>query len=408
MARDGPNTWLNLFVPVNTTGYGTHGYFWSRMMAHQLTPYGIDVCVIPKGGRAQRPELEVQGITGLDGVLLDSIALQDQIRFDVPGICLWHPFDMAQFCGEPRIGYTVWETTKLTDREARHLSQLDYVAVPSEWHKQILDKQLGIAPTIFVWPEGVDENYYFPQEGKGPLEMDGFTFLNIGKWEVRKGVKVLAMAYGQLARKFEGHLNLIGCWGNPWMNPRDWLGDIQQAFSAAGFGRVRPGQSMHGNCYEMVSSANPKAIVKFYDTLPRGDQVRDLYRSADAGVFPYFAEGWGLSVMEMMAMGKPVAATQWGAPCQYLGSSGTHYPISEGQEAQAYDGKWFRGNKGNWFQVSAEGLLKVMEKMIWESHLDVGTAGAEHVRTNFSWKESTWKAIQDLKSLGLVVDDRQG
>ena len=144
------------------------------------------------------------------------------------------------------------------------------------------------------------------------------------------------------------------------MTQQDWLNDIQMSFSAAGFSRPQPAHSTRGSCYEMVCKTNPNAIVQFYSTLPSKEGVRDLYRCADAGVFPYFAEGWGLSTMEMMAMGKPVAATDWGAPCQYLTGSDVFYPIQLGHEAQAYDGKWFLGNKGKWFQLSVDGLLQVI------------------------------------------------
>eukprot|EP01052_Picozoa_sp_SAG31_P022704 SAG31_NODE_1820_length_7198_cov_3.163122_5_plen_133_part_00 len=56
------------------------------------------------------------------------------------------------------------------------------------------------------------------------------------------------------------------------------------------------------------------------------EQMRNLYASSDAFVLPSRGEGWGLPVMEAMAMGKPVLVTNYSGPAEMM-SSENSYPI---------------------------------------------------------------------------------
>ena len=402
--------WLNLYVPLNETGFGTHGYNWARQMSWDLTSQGVNVCVIPIGGQISRPELRKQPVdAGLDTALMNSLSLQDRMDFSAPSVNLWHPNNMAQFGGKPRIGYTVWETTKLTDREIHHLDNLDYIVVPTQWHRELIWEQIPETgdqdrDNVLVWPEGVDQTKFHPNKGKGSMaegQDDVFTFVNAGKWETRKGCEVLATAVGSLAVLTDQPFRLIGCWGNPWMNQQDYITSIENAYGRVGFGRAVPTQTSIGPGYRMTHRAKNIEVL-FYNYLPNHQAVVDVYRAADAGVFPFFAEGWGLSITEMMAMGKPIVATQWGAPLEYL-QNGNYYPISNGQEAQAYDGKWFRGNRGNWYQVSAGEVTSMMRTVMEDEDREkTGMKGATYVLENYTWADSTKIAVEDLQSLAIL------
>lgn len=43
-----------------------------------------------------------------------------------------------------------------------------------------------------------------------------------------------------------------------------------------------------------------------------------LYAAADAFVLPTRGEGWGLPIMEAMAMGLPTIATNWSGPSEFM------------------------------------------------------------------------------------------
>jgi glycosyltransferase involved in cell wall biosynthesis len=397
---------INLFGPLNSTGFGTHFFNWAKGVIYHLTQKGINVAVVPRG-QLSRPELSMEHLAGMDAALIDAINQQATMSFDVPGICLWHGHDMSQFCGKPRVGYTVWETSELSPREKHHLQQLDFIAVPTEWHKKILMQTVDDKP-IFVWHEGVDHMFYVPApDVRGPLAQPGFTFVNVGKWERRKGQAVLLDAFSQVAKDHVGSgtpLRLLATWYNPWLGFPKWLKEVERACSNARFTSLEPQNGTYGPKYVCRHLQNPDATVEIHMELPNREAVQELYYAANAGVFPHFAEGWGLSIMEMMAMGKPIAATSWGAPLEYLDGS-RFFRIWGGQKAQAYDALFFHGDKGNWYQVDPSQVALIMNNMLTmdaEELRSVGLAQSEHVRENFSWLKSTEKVLDDLVMAGVI------
>ena len=62
-------------------------------------------------------------------------------------------------------------------------------------------------------------------------------------------------------------------------------------------------------------------------------QMPQLYASADAFALPTRGEGWGLPIMEAMAMGLPTIATNWSGPSEFLTQENS-FPIPiEGLES---------------------------------------------------------------------------
>src|SRR5262249_22553425 len=100
---------------------------------------------------------------------------------------------LGQHVGEgPRCGMPIFELDRFTDIELPQLKALDLLFVPSRWAKEVLVANGIAAERVHVTPLGVNHEVfgYVDRVARAPT-----VFLNIGKWEVRKGHDVLAEAF---------------------------------------------------------------------------------------------------------------------------------------------------------------------------------------------------------------------
>ena len=164
---------------------------------------------------------------------------------------------------------------------ARHADQ---VITVSEFSKHEIERVYGVAPSrIRVAYNGVDFDRFSRPENDEPILQRrrleaGAYLLSVGRLEPRKNQRTLVEAFAQLNSP-EDILVLVG--------QRDfWFQDVFDAIAKHKLSdRVR--------IYEDVSDAELPA----------------LYRNAKAFVFPAVAEGFGMPVLEAMAAGAPVIAT---------------------------------------------------------------------------------------------------
>lgn len=410
---------FNLHGPINTTGMGTHFFNWANALIPMLVQRGIRPTLIPKGGGIAREEFNRQEQPSGDlAILFD--ALEEQARMehnpDIAVMC-WHPHQLAEFAGKTRIGYTVFETTDLRPEERHHLGQVDVIAIPSQWHRQVL-VDLGFnEDKILVWPEGVDHKVFHPiplearldMANRGPLaDVDCFTFVHVGKFEKRKGTPLLLEAFSQLADTVADTDRpvrlLLSCY-NPFIDrPQGtWQKLIASALAEAGFTQGELDRDKH--VVSFPHSGNPNFRIDLVaGWLQSKNDVMMLYRAADAGVFPYFGEGWNLPLIEAMACGLPCVATYYSGPTEYLSkddapNESIFVPLTEGREAVARDNIFFAGDRGNWFQVDQNHLVEKMQSLLDMApgaFRSMGEDAASHVRSQFTWQKAARATLDTL------------
>lgn len=142
---------------------------------------------------------------------------------------------------------------------------------------------------------GVDLTLWSPADsppaGVAPQRADRpFRFIFIGRLVDWKAVDLLLLAFSQIMPQARGTLAIVG----------------------DGPERVR--------LERQVESLELGGCVTFYGWLPQADCARHL-READALALPSLYESGGAVVLEAMAAGVPVIATDWGGPADYLDSS---------------------------------------------------------------------------------------
>lgn len=154
------------------------------------------------------------------------------------------------------------------EQKRKEMELADLVLAPSGFVRktvmQFVEKKVALAPY------GVDPNFWRPDGVSG--ETPSLRFIYAGQCSLRKGIPVLLQAWKAAA--IQGAiLELVGSWQ---------------------FSDVKRG--------ELDES------VKLNGPVP-AEKLRERYQAADVFVFPSFFEGFGLVILEAVACGLPVIAS---------------------------------------------------------------------------------------------------
>ena len=322
---------LNVVTALNGSGYGIVGFEVSRA----LTRAGHDIALFPR---------IVADVEDLRPDLADLALLRRMLRrqrtFEVGAPCLRIAAenDMSLFAGTGlRAGLTFFETDALADAEVRQLASLDVVLVATEWGREAAISA-GLAPDrLRVAPMGVDTDVFAPSDPPA----DGPTvFLNVGKWERRKGQDVLIEAFG---RAFSAD------------------DDVELRLLCDNFIAGRDAMWKQ----EVAASARADKITVL-EREPTRVGLAARMAEAHCGVFPARSEGWNLGLVEMLAVGRDVIATDYAAHTQYLTPSNARL-ISVDEVEDARDDRWVpiyseRG-RGRWAHLGRDQLDQLVEHL---------------------------------------------
>ena len=117
-------------------------------------------------------------------------------------------------------------------------------------------------------------------------------------------------------------------------------------------------------------------------------------------MFPSRGEGWNLELLEMMAIGRHVIATNYSAHTEFCNEDNCKLlPIKEVEPA--FDGKWFF-EQGNWAKLDDESISELETQMInfhtmRSEQKDYVNQNGIETANNFSWQNTAKKIIQCLQ-----------
>jgi len=349
---------LNYIAPINSLGYGVVAL--NLFLA--LRKQGVDIKLWPIG--------PIDCYTNYLSFLYEAIDSRHQYDKGAPCIKVWHQHDLAQQVGTGcHVGYPIFELDKFTQDEQGEMMGMDMLLSCSHWAKDIILDNCHISDdSVHVIPCGVDRQTF--HENIGVSDPNWTTFLNIGKWEYRKGHDIIAEAFEKA------------------FTPKD---------------RVRLWMMNHN---PFISEKQTKEWEALYKTTSMGHRVSFLPRvqshaevakvmsEADCGVFPSRAEGWNLELLEMMSMGKQVIATDYSAHTEFCTPYNCHL-IHIYDLEPAYDGVFFGDDTvGRWAklgEVQVDELARYMRAVHAnrKTNMDgVATAKA------FSWEAAAQRIIE--------------
>jgi glycosyltransferase involved in cell wall biosynthesis len=350
---------INVTAPINFLGYGVVGL----NIVKALEARGDQVALWQIGQTACSADDR--------NVLL--LATERAKLFDVnaPSLRVYHQNDMASAVGRGlRVGFPIFELDTFTDVEKHQLSSLDLLFVPSNWAKRVCEEN-GLKVPVSVIPFAVDTTIFRVEENE---DKKNTVFLNVGKWEVRKGHDVLVEAFNRAFEPTDDvrlrmlcHNPFIGIEGN-----RQW------------------------NSLYMRSKMGLAGKIEVVDRrLPTQQDVAHFMSQADCGVFPARAEGWNLDLAEMMAMGKQVIATDYSAHTEFCNEKNCRL-IRTNHLEPAFDAVWFHG-QGRWARLDRDDQveqlvfhMRAVHNDKQNNYLGMNNAGLETFSTRFTWSKTAY------------------
>ncbi len=340
---------INIFAPVNPTGYGVHS---KNLIAALYKHFKNEKIFLQPIGQPQLTQEDVAD--GMDKIFSELVG--NSFIKEAPSICIYHQDQMHNFHGRYRVGYPVFELDKFTKKEKDSLSTLHYFFTPSNWGKQVLRKELSINDAfIHVVPEGVNPDKFIWKERSLPTDRP-LKLLNIGKFEVRKGhLHIL-----DLLRTSEKEYHLYAHW-NSFFTPQE---EIKTTINKFGF-IFQKYQNINNIKFLLFKHTDPeiKSLIYLVSDSNYSDPtfIKSLIEIADLGLFPYLAEGWCLPLSECMASGLPCIATNYSGPTQYL-TWYNSYRIDPKGSCLARDGKWFNG-QGYWADLEINQIQEALDSV---------------------------------------------
>jgi glycosyltransferase involved in cell wall biosynthesis len=349
---------LNLNAPINSLGYGIA----SQNICEQLiaSDHEVALHVI---GQPQVPAAK-------QATLNKARALALVYDEGAPTIRIYHQDQLAERVGRGRfIGFPFFELRQFKLGEKHHMGRVDALCVASHWAKDVVEEQ-GIGVDTFVVPLGVDRTIFNEDSKAFRKEHDYTVFINVGKWEIRKG-------HDSLLRAF-----------NKAFHPTDKV--ILRMMPTLPF----PGMERHNAAWHQMYMTSRMGAYGKIDIRPRAETQQDvakLFASSDCGVFPARAEGWNLDLLEAMSCGLTCIATNYSAHTEFVTSDNCRL-IEINEYELADDHVWFHGD-GEWAklgEVQEDALVEHMRdvhRLKQTGALPRNDPGIETAK-QFSWKNT--------------------
>jgi glycosyltransferase involved in cell wall biosynthesis len=350
---------INVSAPINSTGYGIASY----NIIKGLSSLNNIISYFPIG----QPSVETQE----DHTFVSNILKQRYLcDINAPHLKIWHQFDLLEHVGRgPYFAFPFFELDTFSDIEINSLKTPDGIFTTSQWAADVVSKH--VSTPVHVAPLGVDLSIFDKSKYSQPSD-NKYVFINIGKWEVRKGHDILLELF---TKAFPN---------NPDVELWILASETTNGYSAPA--EIEQWKNMYQN----------DSRVKLFSGFAQHSEIAELISKANCGIFPSRAEGWNMELLECMAMNKPVITTNYSAHTEFCNKDNS-YLVDISATEKAHDGKAFVG-QGNWAKIDQSEkdiLIDYMRYMvnncINSNHAGVNTAN------HLSWTNTAQQILNCVK-----------
>ncbi len=237
--------------------------------------------------------------------------------------------------------------SRLFSFEKAAVSQADHLFVVSEYWQTVLKRDYGLDSVVAL--NGIDlEDFSTIPERRDTAP----TILFVGGLEPRKGLEYLILALPEtLASVPDTRLRVVAKTGFRGVDKFEWFESLTER-------------------------AGVKDNVEFHESVDQ-EKLMQLYADSDIVVLPSRNEGWGLSLMEAMALQKPVVATRVG---------GIPELVRDGTDGILVDPGDIRGMASAMSRLLADPDLRNL----------MGAAGRQHA-ARYSWAKTAKLTLREYE-----------
>jgi glycosyltransferase involved in cell wall biosynthesis len=213
------------------------------------------------------------------------------------------PINFGMFSNQTfikRIGLTIFETDRIPDLWKPYLNLVDEIWVPSEFNIKTFSLSGVPNEKLILMPYGIDTTALKTNQGIYcfPPEVNSFKFLYVCAFDYRKGLDLLVSSYCKEFSSNDDITLILKLYIPQWQRE---VNVIQYLRSLV------PNRKNNPHIFLIVDSASRAELLS-------------LYSSADCYISTDRANGWGMPVMEMMALGKPTMSINWSGSTQFMNS----------------------------------------------------------------------------------------
>lgn len=268
------------------------------------------------------------------------------------------------------VGFTMFETTKITDSWVRMCNDMDAIFVPGEWNRKVFQDS-GVTKPIFTIPCGVDNE----DPPSLALSKSGeFKFYSIFQWLERKNPEGLIQAFlyafsGQKDVSLTLKTHVTGNTANDTNFISNKINEIRKGMGIGPYPKIN-------------------LITKFLSD----QEMQDIHNSHNAFVLLHRGEGWGMPHMEAMLNGNVVIATDFSETKTFMNENNS-LPVKYIERPVFGIPNWlqkFHSVGMTWAEpdiIHAADQMRVAKENKQVSKM-LGSSARQHVLNNFNYKNS--------------------
>ncbi len=272
------------------------------------------------------------------------------------------------------IAYTTWETSELPPGWKDAINTMNEVWVPCQENKDIFLAS-GVTRPIYVIPHTFNIDIFNEEATSLSLQNigdDEYKFYSIFQWTERKNPVGLLKAY---MTEFDPDEKVCLVLKTYMMDPTNGL-DANKV------------KAVIGEIKEKLYLKKYPKIVLISELLSRS-QINSIHKQMDCYLSFHRNEGFGIPIVESMMAGKPVIATNYGGPLDFLRHKQNSL-LCKYQLTPCFNMPWDTYNgKMNWADID---ILDARAHMRYayqnqQAMKELGNRGLEDIRTNYSWEK---------------------